>query len=139
MSVPELSIQIRNVPGQLVQITAVLAEAGVNIRGITASSAGKTGWVHLVVDQSKIAEEALEECGILVDTGEALAIFLTDEPGVLDHALRVIADARINLDYVYTCIEQSGGKVMAVLGVQAPGKVEKILSQHGIEVADLNW
>lgn len=137
MSVPELSIQIKNTPGQLVQITSIVAEAGVNIRGITASSAGKTGWVRLVVDQSKLAEEALEECGIPVDSGEALAILMTDEPGTLDHALRVLADERINVDYVYTCIEHKGGKSMTILGVQSPGKAEKLLIHHGVQVADL--
>ena len=134
MSMPELSIQLKNTPGQLVQITTVLAEAGVNIRGITASSAGKTGWVHMIVDEPKLAEESLEECGINVDTGEALAILMSDEPGMLDRALRVIADAKINLDYVYTCVERAHGKVMAVLGVQSPGKVEKLLQSNDVHV-----
>lgn len=136
MSVPELSVQIKNVPGQLVQITTILAEAGVNIRGITASSTGKIGWVHMIVDSPKVAEEALEECGISVDTGEALAILMPNEPGVLDRALRVLSDNRINLDYVYTCGEHQNGKAIAVLGVQSPGKVEKLLKQNGIDVAE---
>lgn len=134
MSVPELSMQLKNVPGQLVQITAVLAEAGVNIRGVTASSAGKTGWVHMIVDEAKRAQEALEECGFHVETGEALAVLISDEPGMLDRALRVIGDQRINLDYVYTCSEHKPGKVIAILGVQSPGKVEKLLKSEGIEI-----
>jgi hypothetical protein len=134
MSIPELSVQIKNVPGQLVQITAILAEAGVNIRGITASSTGKVGWVHMIVDSTKTGEEALEECGISVDTGEALAILMTHEPGALDHALRILSDNKVNLDYIYTCVGHEKTKVMAVLGVQSPGKVEKLLTQNGIQV-----
>jgi len=134
MSVPELSIQIRNAPGHLVQVTTILAEAGVNVQGITASSAGKIGWVHLVVDKAKLAEEALEECGISVETGEALAILMADEPGALDRALRLLADRRINVDYIYTCLAGSKGKGMAIIGVQAPGKVEKIFKENGIEL-----
>jgi hypothetical protein len=134
MSVPELSVQIKNIPGQLVQITAVLAEAGVNIRGVTASSAGKTGWVHMIVDQPKLAEEALEECGVAVDTGEALAVLTTDEPGALDHALRVLSDEKINLDYIYTCVEHHSGNAICILGVQSPGKSEKLLIKHGVKV-----
>lgn len=137
MSVPELSVQIKNVPGQLVQITAVLAEAGVNVRGITASSAGKTGWVHVAVDHPKVAAEALDECGFSTDTGEALAVLVNDEPGSLDHALRVLADNKVNLDYIYSCVGRVGPKVMIVFGVQAPGKVEKILHKYGIETADI--
>jgi hypothetical protein len=134
MSIPELSIQIKNVPGQLVQVTSVLAEAGVNIRGIAASGTTKAGWVHMIVDNSKLAEEALDECGFQVDTGEALAVVLPNEPGHLDRALRVLSDNKINLDYVYTCAEQPKARVLAVLGVQSPGKVEKLLTAHGVEV-----
>jgi hypothetical protein len=136
MSVTELAVQIRNQPGQLVQITTILAEAGVNIRGITASSAGKAGWVRMVVDDAKAAEETLDECGIAVEAGEALAVIMLDEPGSLDRALRVLSDARINLDYIYTCVDQRAGRVVAVLGVQTPGKAEKLLKQHGLTVVE---
>src|SRR4051794_40650606 len=100
MSVPELSVQLKNIPGQLVQITAILAEAGVSIKAVTASSAGKTGWVRFIVDKPKLAEEALEDCGVQADAGEALGILLPDEPGSLDHALRILSDQRMNVDYV---------------------------------------
>lgn len=138
MSVPELSVQIKNTPGQLVQVTTVLAEAGVNIRGVAASSSGKMGWVRLLVDQTKIAEEALEECGIAAEVGEALALLLEEETGSLDQALRILADERINVDYIYTCGTQPEGKQLVVMGVQTPGKAEKLLKQHGVEIADLH-
>ena len=129
MSVPELSVQIKNSPGQLVRITTILAEAGVNIRGLAASSAGKVGWVRLLVDQTKVAEEALEECGIAVDTGEAVAVYLVDEAGAVDGALRTLADDKMNVDYVYTAGTGPGGAT--------PGKAEKTLKAVGIEIADL--
>ncbi|MGI8907204.1 MAG: ACT domain-containing protein [Candidatus Sumerlaeaceae bacterium] len=132
MSVPEISVQLKNTPGQLVQITAILAEAGVNIKAVTASSAGKTGWVRFIVDKPKLAEEALEDCGIQADAGEALAVLLPDEVGSLDRALRVLADQRINVDYLYICPNRST-ETLVILGVQTPGKAEKMLKQNGIE------
>jgi hypothetical protein len=69
-----------------------------------------------------------------VETGEALAVLVSDEPGMLDRALRVISDQRINLDYVYTCAESKPGKIITILGVQSPGKVEKLLKSQGIEI-----
>jgi hypothetical protein len=136
MSVTELSLQIRNQPGQLVQVTSILAEARVNIRGITASSAGKVGWVRMVVDQPKQAQEALEEFGFQVDAGAAVAVLLIDEPGALDRALHVLAENKVNLDYVYTCVAAQAQKAVAILGVQTPGKVEKMLLANGVETVD---
>lgn len=136
MSVTELALQIRNQPGQLVQVTTLLAEARVNIRGITASSAGKTGWVRMIVDKPKHAQEALEEYGYTVEVGAAVAILLRDEPGALDRALHVLAEEKINLDYVYTCIAAKSDHAIAVLGVQTPSKVEKLLKAHDIRVLE---
>lgn len=136
MSVPELSIQIKNIPGQMVKITTILAEAGVNIRGIAASSAGKFGWVRIIVDKTKEAEEALTDYGFAVETGEAVGVLLMDEPGTLDRALRVLADEKLNLDFIYTCLERDGDRVMAILGVQTPGKVERLFAKHHLKVVD---
>lgn len=132
MSVPEISIQLRNTPGQFVEVSAVLAEAGVNIKAVAASSAGKTGWVRLIVDKPKLAEEALDECGIQAEAGEALGLLLEDEPGALDRALRLLSDERMNVDYLYMCPNKAG-RNLVILGVQTPGKAEKLLMQHGFE------
>lgn len=137
MSVTEVSIQLKNTPGQLVQITAILAEANISIRAAAASSAGKSGWVRLVVDNSKIAEEALEDCGYIVEVGEAVAVRLTDEPGALDHVLRILADAAINVDYIYTCSAGTQEKQTFIIGVQSPGKAEKLLKSADIEISDI--
>lgn len=134
MSVTELSIQMKNQPGQLEQVTATLAQAKVNIRGIAAICTGKVGWVRMVVDDVEAAEAALEDRGITVESGLAVALMMPDEPGGLDRALRVIAQAGINIDYIYTCVERNAALVMVILGVQAPGKVEKLLSEHGLHL-----
>ena len=137
MSVPEICVQISNVPGQLAAVTTVLAEAGVNIRGITALATGKVGWVRVIVDDSKVGLEALEECGFRVELGEAVAVRLSDEPGALDRALRALSDEKINLDYIYTILERAKEGPVTILGVQTPGKAERALKAREIAVLDI--
>lgn len=137
MSVTELSVQLKNTPGQLVQVTAILAEANITIRAIAASSAGKSGWVRLMVDNAKLAEEALEDCGFSVDVGEAVAVRLHDEPGALDSVLRILADAKFNVDYIYTCSAGTPDKQTFIIGVQSPGKAEKLLKSENVEISDI--
>lgn len=137
MSVPEISVQIKNMPGQIVQVSAVLAEADINIRAIAASSSGKSGWVRLVVDNCKLAEEALDDCGYDVEVGEALAVRIYNEPGALDNVLRILADERINVDYIYTYATQETDFQTFIIGVQSPGKAEQILKTHQVETCDI--
>lgn len=137
MSVPEISVQIKNTPGQLVQISAVLAESDINIRAIAASSSGKSGWVRLVVDNCKLAAEALEDCGYDVEVGEALAVRLYNESGALDHVLRILSDSRMNVDYIYTYGTEEPDHQVYIIGVQSPGKAEQLLKKSQIEIADI--
>ncbi len=134
MSVKELAVNVKNAPGQLGQITTVLAAAGVNVRGVTASSAGKQGWVRLVVDNVTAGAEALENSGFAVEIGEAVAVILENRPGHLDAALRALNEEKINIDYIYTAHRHDSQKLAAVLGVQTPGKVEKLLGDLGLEL-----
>ena len=137
MSVPEICVQIKNVPGQLVRVTTVLADSGLSILGITALATGKVGWVRVIVDNSKFALEALDEYGFTVELGEAVAVHLGDEAGAIDRALRILSDEKINVDYIYNIWERDTPEAVTVLGVQSPSKVEKLLKAEGFEVVDI--
>lgn len=136
MSVPELSIQIKNLPGQLFKISAILAKAEINVCAVAASSAGKTGWIRLVVDNKKLAREILEENGFVVKVGEALAVVVRDEPGALNEVLRVLNSGDINVDYIYNCSATSPNRHIVIIGVQAPVKAEKLLNVGHIETSN---
>jgi len=138
MSVPEISVQIKNIPGQLVQLSAVLAEANISVSAIAASSAGKSGWVRMVVDNFKLAEEALSDCGYTVEVGEALAVRLFHDPDSLDTVLRILGDNRINVDYIYTCTHSEKDFQVFIIGVQSPGKAEQLLKAQRVEVVDFH-
>lgn len=138
MSVPELSIQIVNVPGQLSQLTAILAEANIRILALTASSIGKNGWVRLVTNNSKMAAEALEDCGYLVEVGEALAVIAScDDSDLFDRVFRELSDQKINVDYIYTSVCGDRNEKIVIIGVKSPGKAEKILKAAGIQLATI--
>ncbi len=137
MSVPEICVQIKNVPGQLVRVTTILADSGLSILGMTALATGKVGWVRIIVDNSKFALEALDDYGFTVELGEAVAVQLGDEAGSIDRALRILSDEKINVDYIYNIWERDTPEAVTVLGVQSPSKVEKLLKAEGFEVVDI--
>lgn len=136
MSVPELSIQIKNQPGQLLKISAILAETDINVCAVAASSTGKIGWVRLVVENEKLAQECLEECGFKVNVGEAVAVVLRDEPGALDNVLKILDDGSINVDYIYNCTSVASDRGIVIIGVQTPGKAEKLLNKEQVETSN---
>jgi hypothetical protein len=87
-------------PGVAASIGEALGNAGVEIAGLFGS--GRFGEIHVLVDDAAAARTAIEEAGLQVgDEREALVVDAEDEPGELGRIARRIADAGVNVLYVY--------------------------------------
>ncbi len=104
MNVKQLSVFIENKAGRVSEITDVLGEAGVNIRGFSVSDTTDYGIVRLVVDDPDAGLAALHAGGFTVKESEVLCLDLPDRPGGLAGVLKVVSDAGVNIEYVYSLI-----------------------------------
>jgi hypothetical protein len=87
-------------PGVAASIGEALGNAGVEIAGLFGS--GRFGEIHVLVDDAAAARTAIEEAGMQVgDEREALVVDAEDKPGELGRIARRIADAGVNVLYVY--------------------------------------
>ncbi len=80
----QLCIFAEDKPGQLANVTSVLAKADISIRATTISTAGKSGVINLIVDDPKRAKKALDNAGLTVHLKNVLAVLIPDRPGGLD-------------------------------------------------------
>lgn len=104
MKVKQLSVLIENKAGRVSEITSLLGGADVNIRGFSVCDTAENGILRLVVDQPGKAADVLEAAGFTVKQNDVICIALTDEPGALANALKVVADAGVNIEYVYSLV-----------------------------------
>jgi hypothetical protein len=104
VKVKQLSVFIENKAGRVSEITEVLGHANVNIRGFSVSDTADYGIVRLVVDRPDDAVTALHGAGFTVKESDVICLKLPDQPGGLAGVLRVIADAGVNIEYVYSLI-----------------------------------
>ena len=100
----ELSLRLPNSAGALANVYRLLAEERVNV---VAMSLGDGGHLRLVVDNDVQGAALLREQRHTVSERDVLVV---DGAGRLN-ALRLIADAGINLDYCY------GAASALILGV----------------------
>ena len=100
----ELSLRLPNHAGALAGVYRLLTDAHVNV---LAMSLGAGGAVRLVVDNHVQGAGVLREGRHTVDEADVLVVEGSAGPG----ALRLVADAGINLNYTY------GGPAALVLGV----------------------
>jgi hypothetical protein len=104
VNVQQLSIFIENKAGRLTEVSEVLGTADVNIRGFSVSDTAGFGIVRLVVDHPERGRDALVGAGFTVRTSEVLCIDLPDKPGGLASVLKMVSDAGVNIEYVYSLI-----------------------------------
>ena len=64
--IKQLSIFVENKAGRLAEITAVLADAGIDIRALSVADTTNFGILRLIVDKPDEAERILREAGLTV-------------------------------------------------------------------------
>ncbi len=132
MRIKQVSIFIENQPGRLQAILRALEQKGINIRALTVSDTAEFGIVRMILTNPEQGLEALRQAGFTARQDWILSAEIPDVPGGLLNAVtRPLADASINIKYLYFYIEAAAGKSMVVLKPDDLEKAEKILKPSG--------
>lgn len=110
----EVSVKLQNTPGALARVCQVLADERVNLAAIVVES---NGVLRAVVDNHLHAAGALRERHYEVQEREVLYIQVPNDPGSLGRVTRLLADARVNLDYLYGSAVAGSPMASVVVGV----------------------
>ena len=129
MSVSQISVFLESKPGHLRRVLDSFEEAGVSVRGYSASDTGDYGIVRFVVDDPQGALEVLREQGAAATTTEVLCVRLDDRPGELARVMGVMADCGINVSYSYSLIS-----TYIALSVKDLARAEELLAHEPVEL-----
>ncbi|MEN3183398.1 MAG: ACT domain-containing protein [Atribacterota bacterium] len=127
----QISVFAENKPGRIEKIARILAEAQINIRAITISSANGFGVVKILVDQPQKAFAALREQGLPVYLQEVIAVVLEDIPGGLHRVAKVLAENGINVEDAYGFVVERGKTAVLVIQVEHEPQAQSILERNG--------
>ena len=110
----ELSLRLPNTPGALAGVCQLLSDERVNILAMTLEP---TGQLRLVVDNHVHAAGVLREHHHQVTERDVIVTSVPNAPGALAPALRLVADANVNLEYAYSGAGETSATASVVLGV----------------------
>ena len=102
----DLTVILDDRAGQLTEMGQALGDAGVNIEGISAATSDGVGVVHLLVENTMVAQNALILAGLKVEgEDEAIVIDLSkeeiDRPGALGRLTRSLSSRGVNVRVAY--------------------------------------
>lgn len=127
--VRQLSVFIANEAGRVSEVTGLLGDADVNIRGFSVSDTIDYGILRLVVDKPDEALAVLKRAGFTVRENPVICIDLPDEPGGLARVLKIVADAGVNIEYVYSLVA-----TYVVINVADVGRALHLLADRPVRL-----
>jgi hypothetical protein len=110
----ELSLRLPNTPGALAGVCQLLSDERVNIIAMTLEPAGQ---MRVVVDNHVHAAGVLREHHHQVAERDVIVTSVPNAPGSLAPALRLVADANVNVEYAYSGAGETSATASVVLGV----------------------
>ena len=132
--IKQISVFVENQPGSMMKVTSALVEAHINIRAISTFDTPEFGIMRLVVDKPKEAKEYLTKRGFVVRVSEVIGAELKDEKGNLNQMLTILAEGKININYIYSFVIRDGSAPVMVFSTDDMDRAGKILLQEGVRL-----
>lgn len=132
----QLSVFVENKIGSLNKVTHAIYENGLNLRAISAFDSPDFCILRIVVDEPEKAKEILIGKGFAVKVSEVVAIELADQPGALDHVLKICADHELSINYIYSLVLRGDKAPLMVMNLNDNQKAIQVLKDNNISIVD---
>ena len=110
----ELSLRLANSPGALAGVCRLLSNERINVQAMGLESGGQ---LRLVVDNHVHAAAVLRDHHHQVSERNVIVTSVSNSPGALAPALKLVSDAGVNVEYAYGGGSECCPTATIVLGV----------------------
>ena len=110
-----MTLRLQNSPGALHRVCEILRDERINIIALSVESAGR---LRIIVNNPQRAVSALETRNYAVQLQDVLFLELSHSPGSLEEATRLLTNADVNIDYIYTVSLDNRINAAVVIGVE---------------------
>ncbi|MBE6807217.1 MAG: acetolactate synthase [Ruminococcaceae bacterium] len=134
MSLKQVTVFVENTQGSLVNITETLAQNNVNLRALSIADTLEFGLLRLIVNDNDAAAKALTDKGYILKITEVVGVKIGDQPGKLSKALAVLAEAGVNVEYLYAFMARTEKHAYVVLRPTDNAAAENALEAAGFHL-----
>ncbi|MXZ92609.1 MAG: ACT domain-containing protein [Chloroflexi bacterium] len=119
-------IMADNEVGVIADVTAALANEGINLETINAETAGGHGAIILTADNYDRALYVLNQAGFKAVGDDALVVRLPDQPGALAGVAGSLKAAGVNIESMHILSRQAGYAMIALKTDNRPRAIDAI-------------
>lgn len=126
--VKEIGFTIPNKVRLLSEVTTAIAGAKVNITAICAYGMEGSAYFMLTTNSNAKAKKALAPLGVAIEEKDVIEVEVSDKPGELQKVAKKIADAGIDIEYMYGTAG-SGKKETCIFLTSDNAKAVKVINK----------
>lgn len=134
MIVKQVSVFVENERGRLSKLTKVLAENNIDLNAATIAETGEYGILRCIVQEPEKAVEVLSRNHYLASITEVIAVTIENRPGGLGEVLDILAEADIDVRYIYSTIQSLKGEAVIMMKVSDTEKAISVLGNAGVKM-----
>ena len=133
MNIKQISVFLENSSGALKAMADVLAKNGIDMRALSLAETMDFGIARIIVDDVYRTTTTLRDAGFVHSVTTVLGVGIPDEPGGLAKVLGVLADAGVNVEYMYAFLGgRTSDKAYMIFRVRDEEAAAAALRANGI-------
>jgi hypothetical protein len=135
MVIKQLSVFIENREGRLEQVTEALKKQNINIASFSLADTSEYGMLRMIVSNPEEGRRVLKEEGFSTMLTDVIAVKIAQKPGTLHEVLKVLFDAGVSVEYMYT-LATAGNDTSIIMKLSDPDAALTLLKDSQYEVCD---
>ena len=134
--VQQLSVFLQNKAGKIAGITRALYQAGIDIRALSIADTTDFGILRMLVNDVQTAKDALASQNCIVKVNDVVIVAVPDVPGSLANVLELMAQEKIDIEYMYSLFNRGKEDAYMVFRVSDEKRLIALLEKNGIRIID---
>lgn len=134
MIIKQLSVFLENKTGRLTEMTKILSEHGINISAFSVAETADYGIIRCIVSKPEEAMQVLKDNRFSVRMTEVVCLIVPHEPGGLYHALKILSENNVAIEYMYAFAFNDAATV--VIRSESNEHTVKVLKTNQMQLLD---
>lgn len=132
--VKQISVFIENKKGRLYKLTKVLGSENIDLIALSIADTTNFGILRCIVSQPEKALKVLKDTGFTANTTEVLVLEVPDKPGGLAGVLKILTEADISVEYLYSFVRTKNDSALILFRVEEIEKAIDILTKNNVTI-----
>ncbi len=132
--IKQISVFVENKKGRLAKITEVLGQGGVDLIALSIADTTNFGIMRCIVSDPDKAISLLKNNGFTASTTEVIVAEVTDKPGGLAEVLKLLDQADISVEYLYSFVRTPNENALILFRVEEIDAAMNALQKGGVKL-----